>query len=80
MRTEAPPTAQPPPTNWSLIACYENFFPATRGTRSKMISREQHEDLTGNSRGALASSQATKLLSTDQRALRSGRRCRTRSR
>jgi hypothetical protein len=28
-------TAQPPDANWSLIACYENLFPATRSTRGK---------------------------------------------
>ena len=35
VRSETPLRLKPPAANWSLIACYESFFPATRSTRDK---------------------------------------------
>ena len=37
VRTEAPLGLSRRPANWSLMACYENFFPATRSTRGKRV-------------------------------------------
>ena len=49
VRTEAPLRLQPPPANWSLIACCENSSCDAQSREANEQSRI-HEDLTGNSR------------------------------